>query len=68
MDISLIDGHRLTLRLLADFKVSRVTTVQVHAALNQVMPRTVEASRYDRGNGTYSMTVLVLGGTLDFVW
>ena len=65
MDLSGIDGHRLTGGIMADYRVGGSVRLGAHVLVQQVLPRRVTASLYDRGNGEYALTMLVLGGTMD---
>jgi len=65
MDLSGIDGHRLTGGIMVDYRLGSAVRLGGHVLVQQVLPRRVTASLYDRGNGEYALTMLVLGGTLD---
>lgn len=65
VDLSSIDGHRIIAGLMGRYQVHEHLALDVWAMLHQVLPREVVASLHDRGNGTYALTVLGLGGALD---
>lgn len=68
MDLSGIDGHRLVMAVMGNYQATDLISLQLQLLYQQVLPRTVEASDYDRGNGTYALSILHLGGALTFSW
>ncbi len=68
MDLSSIDGHRLTAKLMLDYHATSYLTFNAYVGVQHVLERTVEASRADIGNGTYGLTMIHGGGELRFHW
>ncbi|HAN31144.1 MAG TPA: hypothetical protein DCQ06_06050 [Myxococcales bacterium] len=56
VDLMSIDGHRLIAGLLASQSFGAVTLTAA-VGVQHVLPRRVVASRYDRGNGWYRLTI-----------
>ena len=56
VDLVSIDGHRFVAAALAS-RTWGSMTASLAVGLHHVLPRTVEGSKYDRGNGVYRLTI-----------
>lgn len=68
LDLASIDGQRLVLGAGAEVTLSSRWALGADATLHQMLPRTVETSRYDVGNGTYALRLMMLGGHVAMRW
>jgi long-chain fatty acid transport protein len=64
VDLASIDGHRLVFAIMGDLQVSAAVNLGLFALLNQILPRRVVSSDYDRGNGEYLLTLVAGGGAI----
>ncbi len=68
VDASSPDGHRVHLRAVLDHALSDAWSIIGHATVQAILPRTVTTSRYDLGNGRYTLAVAALAAHLSYRW
>ena len=61
MDMLALDGHRLVAGLSGQLRLNKRLAVSVQAMAQTLLTRVVAGSAHDRGNGTYDLSILVLG-------
>lgn len=64
MDLAAIDGHRIIAGLGGELEVSERLGLVADGTLHTIIPREVVSSDYDRGNGSYRLTLARLGGAI----
>lgn len=64
VDVASPDGQRIVAALGASFKLSESLSLLADFKGQTILPRKVEASDYDLGNGEYRLTLLAFGGYL----
>jgi len=57
-------GHRIIAGVGGDIQISESVGLIADGTLNTIIPREVVSSNFDRGNGTYRLTLARLGGAI----
>ncbi|MBU6162435.1 MAG: outer membrane protein transport protein [Myxococcales bacterium] len=68
MDLAAIDGWRVTAVAGAGFQLSERVALLADAELQNMLPRRVASSRFDIGNGDYSLTLFRMAAHLQYTF